>query len=415
MSNYEPGYAVVDTETTGLRPGWHDRVVEVAAVHVSPDGEITGQWDTLVNPERDLGPQHIHHITAAEILHAPTFGGIADDLAAVLAGRVVVAHNLRFDISFLRAEYQRCGLPVPIDQVAGLCTMNLARRYLPGAGRSLADCCAAFGIEISGAHRASADAHADAELLAGYLTLDRDNPQWTEALSRAAALPWPTIPLDGRGWYPREQARTTQQHFLARLVEHLASDPADPEEHTVYLAMLDRALLDRHISVTEAETLVAIAAELRIGPSTARRLHHEYLRQLTRLAWDDGVITDDERADLYAVGALLDIDTTDVDATLAATRKPAVPDAPQESFTPFWLEPGDRVVFTGEMRHPREEWEHAAASAGLIPHPAVTKKVKLLVAADPDSLSGKARKARDYRIPVVTEDTFARMLDGMFP
>lgn len=46
-------------------------------------------------------------------------------------------------------------------------------------------------------------------------------------------------------------------------------------------------------------------------------------------------------------------------------------------------------------------------------HGAVTKKVKLVVAADPDSLSGKARKARDYGIPVVTEDGFARMLSGM--
>jgi len=40
----------------------------------------------------------------------------------------------------------------------------------------------------------------------------------------------------------------------------------------------------------------------------------------------------------------------------------------------------------------------------------VTKKVKLLVAADPDTLSGKGRKARDYGIPVITEDAFAGML-----
>jgi DNA polymerase-3 subunit epsilon len=37
--------------------------------------------------------------------------------------------------------------------------------------------------------------------------------------------------------------------------------------------------------------------------------------------------------------------------------------------------------------------------------------VKLLVAADPDTLSGKGRKARDYGIPVITEDAFAGMLD----
>jgi len=43
----------------------------------------------------------------------------------------------------------------------------------------------------------------------------------------------------------------------------------------------------------------------------------------------------------------------------------------------------------------------------------VTKKVKLVVAADPDSLSGKARKATDYGIPIVTEDAFAVMLQRL--
>ena len=59
-------YAVVDVETTGLRPSWHDRVVEIAIVHVDDAGTIEAEWCTLVNPQRDLGPQHIHGITAAE-------------------------------------------------------------------------------------------------------------------------------------------------------------------------------------------------------------------------------------------------------------------------------------------------------------------------------------------------------------
>jgi DNA polymerase III epsilon subunit-like protein len=48
--------AVVDVETTGLHPGYHHRVIEVAVVTLEPDGRRDG-WSTLVNPERDLGPQ----------------------------------------------------------------------------------------------------------------------------------------------------------------------------------------------------------------------------------------------------------------------------------------------------------------------------------------------------------------------
>ncbi|MGH3916341.1 MAG: 3'-5' exonuclease, partial [Pseudonocardiaceae bacterium] len=172
------GYAVVDLETTGLHPGRNERIVEVAVAHVSPHGVITGTWETLVNPRRDLGPQRIHGICAAEIVHAPTFDQIAGELAVLLRGRVLVAHNLRFDSGFLAAEYSRCGYPVPISVEQGLCTMGLAHRYLPGSGRSLADCCAAFGITIANAHQASADALAAAQLLIGYLGLDPHAVHW---------------------------------------------------------------------------------------------------------------------------------------------------------------------------------------------------------------------------------------------
>lgn len=407
------GYAVVDLETTGLHPRGQ-RIVEVAVVHVSPDGDITGTWDTLLNAQRDLGPQHLHGITAAEILRAPTFDQMAGELAALLRGRVLVAHNLRFDAGFLAAEYLRSGYEVPCAVEHGLCTMSLARRYLPGSGRSLVGCCAAFGITILDAHRASADATAAAQLLAGYLGIDGDATRWAEAMARAAALTWPPIPPTGTSWFPRQRGREPQQHFLSRLVQRLP-DPGLPEERTAYLAMLDQALLDRHISVTEADGLVAVAAELGIGRSAAHELHTFYLRQLAQVAWTDGLISDDEGTDLRMAGKLLGVRAEEIDLLLAETEHTAGTDCQpvQPTMGAFALNPGDLVVFTGEMSRPRSVWDEISAGHGLVPHPAVTKKVKLVVAADPDSLSGKARKARDYGIPVVTEDGFARMLGGV--
>ena len=66
---------------------------------------------------------------------------------------------------------------------------------------------------------------------------------------------------------------------------------------------------------------------------------------------------------------------------------------------------GDLIVLTGEMTRPRKEIEAILVARGYVPWSAITKKVKLLVAADPDSLSGKARKARDYGITIVDEHT----------
>ncbi|MDQ2880932.1 MAG: exonuclease domain-containing protein [Actinomycetota bacterium] len=73
------GFAVVDTETTGLFPGYRHRIVEVAMIHLDLDGTVTDEWSTLLNPNRDLGPQAIHGIRAADIRRAPRFEQIVGD------------------------------------------------------------------------------------------------------------------------------------------------------------------------------------------------------------------------------------------------------------------------------------------------------------------------------------------------
>jgi DNA polymerase-3 subunit epsilon len=97
-------------------------------------------------------------------------------------------------------------------------------------------------------------------------------------------------------------------------------------------------------------------------------------------------------------------------STNPAGAGPTAPTAPAPTSS-FTLKVGDIVVFTGEMSRPREDLERIAADAGLVPHPAVTKKVAVVVAADPDSLSGKARKAADYGIPIITEAAFVKLID----
>jgi DNA polymerase-3 subunit epsilon len=79
--------------------------------------------------------------------------------------------------------------------------------------------------------------------------------------------------------------------------------------------------------------------------------------------------------------------------------------------TQFGLLPGDLIVLRGDMTRSREDWQRELRERGFVPWDAVTKKVKLVAAADPDSLSGKARKARDYGIPIVSEAGLADLLE----
>lgn len=379
-------------------------------MHVEPDGTVSNCWETLVNPERDLGPQHIHGIRAADILHAPVFEDIAHDVMDLLVGRVVVAHNVHFDYRFVSHELGRAGLALPFEVHDCLCTMKLARRYLPGAGRSLRDCCESLGVSLDNAHCAGDDAEAAVHVLSNYLRMDSENPEWFSALDPAYFASWPTVTPKRLPPALRQRAAEQQPHFLERLVNRLP-EVTGPDEHSAYLAMLDRALTDRQISASEANGLVTLADSLGISRSTAERLHITYMISMLAAAWDDGVVTGVEEADLRLVADLLDISQESISQGLAA------PVAGQDADTgaavqSLGLEAGDKIVLTGEMSRDRSEIEADLRAAGFFPHPAITKAVKLLVAADPDSLSGKAKKARGYGIPVVGESYLEKLLQN---
>lgn len=165
-------YAVVDVETTGGRPSGSDRITEVAAVLV--DGtSITLAFHSLVNPRRPI-PWHITRLTGIDdrmVRDAPTFADIAGELAAHLAGRIFVAHNVRFDFGFLDAEFSRVA-PTPLGGLVQgqLCTVRLARRLLAHLPRRNLDAVSAhYGVRITDRHRASGDALATAQVLRGLL------------------------------------------------------------------------------------------------------------------------------------------------------------------------------------------------------------------------------------------------------
>jgi len=139
---------------------------------------------------------------------APTFADIADKFVDHLRGCVLVAHNARFETTFLRAELARLGMTSPVSDAGALCTMKLATTYLSGSGRKFADCCTAFDIPLDDAHEALADARATSHLLGSYLELGRDQAEWWGRWGDfAARAPWPTASA-GRsvaGWVARRR------------------------------------------------------------------------------------------------------------------------------------------------------------------------------------------------------------------
>lgn len=171
--------AIVDLETTGAHPV-HDRITEIAVIEVE-DGEVRSEWNTLVNPETTIPPgiQALTGITNAMVENAPTFASLAEDLHERLAGRVVVAHNARFDYGFLKQSFERHGLPYTART---LCTVRLSRKLYPEHARHNLDALMnRHGIVCEARHRALGDAQVLWEFL-GIAERERG----FEALSAAA-------------------------------------------------------------------------------------------------------------------------------------------------------------------------------------------------------------------------------------
>lgn len=154
------GYIVIDIETTGLSPQ-DNRAVEIAAILLSEDLQVEEWWTTLLNPEQHIGATHIHGISAADVVDAPVFSNIAPKLLEELHQRTLVAHNVKFDGSFISEELRRCGLPSRLTR--RYCTMEQARR-LSIKPATLDSCCKRYSIKNPAPHTALGDAASTAQL-----------------------------------------------------------------------------------------------------------------------------------------------------------------------------------------------------------------------------------------------------------
>ena len=369
-----PLWVVVDTETTGF--GNVDRIVEIAAVVIDPKTrKVVDEYDTLINPLRDVGPTHVHGITASMVSSAPTFLEASVGLSHFLNGNILVAHNLKFDERFISNEYRR--IDVNFQPGRGICTLSLS-------GQKLADACSKFNIDLSNHHRALADARASAELL--LLLLDERND------SRAMEVSGLT-----EDWSPRTLRRDSVQlenSMSLRRAKRRVVYPSSDLAVLSYLDVLDSYLDDLVLSEIEKRNLVELADELDLHESQIPEIHWMYVESLISAAQRDGVVTENEYALLLAIATALDVPNEDLPA-----RDLTVNDVD--------FAPGTRVCFTGEAfvnsaPVTRAKLESIAAKNGLQPVSSVTKKAcDLVVAADPSTQSGKASSARSWGIPVI--------------
>lgn len=162
--NQDTVYAVIDLETTGPDAAGGDRIIQFGCALIK-NRQIIQTLSQLINPDKAIprAIQQLTGITPKMLVAAPYFDEVASTLAAMLKGKVIIAHNVNFDYPFLSQELERCG-ELPLTNRA-IDTVQLAQIILPTEqSYRLSDLTRKLGIEHDNPHRADSDAISTAKL-----------------------------------------------------------------------------------------------------------------------------------------------------------------------------------------------------------------------------------------------------------
>ena len=162
-------YVVFDIETTGFSPVTN-RIIEIGAVKVE-NGQIVDRFSTFVNPEVPI-PFEIEKLTSINdsmVIDAETIEVVLPKFLDFIGDAILVAHNANFDVSFIKENAKRQGIPVDFTYVD---TVGIARTLLTGQAKYTLDAVAkTLGISLENHHRAVDDAECTAEIFVKFIEM----------------------------------------------------------------------------------------------------------------------------------------------------------------------------------------------------------------------------------------------------
>jgi DNA polymerase III epsilon subunit family exonuclease len=153
-------FAFVDVETTGASADFGHRVIEIGIARVE-GGRVVAEYERLLDPQRRIsaGVTVLTGITQAMVTGQPTFADELPRMIELMRGAVVVGHNVRFDLGFLRKEFRRGGQEIvaALGDNHVMDTVRIARRRFGRGGNGLQSLSRRLGYVPEVAHRALAD------------------------------------------------------------------------------------------------------------------------------------------------------------------------------------------------------------------------------------------------------------------
>lgn len=382
--------AVIDTETSRHPAHKPNRVVEVGVMLWDAVSDaLVLEFETLVNPNSviEQGSSEIHGLNSSDLEGAPTFREVAEWLPHYLDGRIVCGFNVSFDIGVLNYEFERAGSDFRLTQ--SFCAM----RQIPGNNfRTLGDITQELGIEVKNAHSAIGDARATLEVLRDFgleKVIEDANGEvheWTSRKSDIRPLTW-----------SRYKAGLLDDFDLRNENALWELDELTPEAQ--YIGLISSILEDRKITDTEAQKLQRVAGEFGFSLEKTHELRKEYLEILEARALENRTVSHLEVERVSRMASLLGLETS------------LVPDTPEQAV----VFEGALICVTSEKSVFGRLWSYESLSIVIkelncVPTNELRKsdKVALLLCPETHVRTGKARKAVDWGIPMMS---FAEFLE----
>ena len=415
-----PHLAFIDFETTGFSPRLGHRIVEAAVITTDLEGNVIDEYETLINPLREVTASEVHRISASMLKNAPSFADVMNDLIYHLKGKTLVGHNVHFDLSFLKHELKR-NLQREVD-VDGVCTISISKKLLPDLPfRRLESFCEYFDIDNSFAHAAIHDCQTTLEVFKCLrrIALDMGKSEFSELLNKPFIFNEEIIP-NGLS-FKRDHAEVSVENervILSSIIKRLPNNPSDEVPVQEYLNLLDEVLADRIVTPEEAEGILDLISEFGLSQSQVMDIHIHYLKNLIHVYYLDHILSDSEKRDLVKVSEILGISTDQLEDYIHQEFKMI---QASEEINPSSKQSVDlhnkSICFTGQLvatknGEPimRNFAQSLALERGMIIKSGVSSKLDYLVTADPNSLSGKSQKAREMGVKILAEPVFWQMM-----
>jgi DNA polymerase-3 subunit epsilon len=412
------GYAVIDCETTGLNRTGSDRIAEIAVATFDMNFNLTGKYETLINPEQDLGMTSLHGITGLMAANAPHFEEIMPSLGHLLHDRILIGHGVEFDLRFIAHEYEKQGIDI-WWKASYLDTLTLAKNArLATENNQLSTLCAYLDIPLLHAHSAMDDVMATTELFQALIEIKYS--EIPSLVSSPFSFPSEQLPMsnDFSNWMSRKAVDEIihapyDWHMFLDSLPSSSEEMLPPHIHS-YLTTLHLSLINDSYSYKERETMEELITMFSLSRNQVIDLNEEYLFLLLchNLTHSGSVLQSDFSTMRTAI-EFTGIREDRVKQLLAETleNKHVIPNGLLTLKSLFSLNEGDGLVISGEEFSKGKRYlKFKLEDSGFAVLSHTTKSgTKAVICNDPYSLSNKAVTARRFGIPILTENTFMRL------